>query len=597
MSGVVVAFDGTDLDDFDAWGQEIRETRISRIARPARIRLCDGDWKHRGYAHARLGGAMNLKENDGGSIQLDLPLVQSKRSPFTGTDLNDFDAWAAEMEGHRSTFLAHWAANEDARSTSNIHIVVEKDGSRTGGRTDPKSGVTLKRSADGYSVSLEFLDDMHELKSLHMAASPFMPVSLIQQPKVQFMYCPADWGGLATIGMNSARLQGLNLNMAIDILDPSTWTGGMWAQAQIIPIPRKLTDSVAPPTIITGTIKQSWLDVMAPILEDAELMVAPRRFFAGDPEPFEGAGTNWRDGTLFVDIVDKSGWRSGTSIGGNLATGLTRAIASVTSNYVEDSYDLLTGEAVDHSGYKLPGFLSSQAPHPYVVYRDGARTGITDFELIRGAGGPGRITAGGQSMPGVNELISAAVQYGGDVLGDNLSQTISAGVGFNISVGSLGGALNAFLEPIYRDSILANMSVPLLARVRDQGWGHYLETTSTNVTQAFTAASVMDLRARRRETDPDTAFTLQVANATPWLIGDNGAGHWWLGDRVGGTQKYLLPRVFVRRCRELDISWDAGKGLAVAAQFGATRAKKDGFERMSELIAKSMSGLSQIGLW
>jgi hypothetical protein len=194
-------------------------------------------------------------------------------------------------------------------------------------------------------------------------------------------------------------------------------------------------------------------------------------------------------------------------------------------------------------------------------------------------------------------LISAAIQYGGDVLGDNISAAISAGVGKDVSIGSLGGALDSFLNPIYRDSILANMSVPLLQRVAEQGWGHYLETTSTNVTQAFTAASVMDLRARRRETDPDTAFTLQVANASPWLIGDNGFGHWWLGDRVGGTQKYLMPRVYVRRCRELDISWDGSNGLAISAKFGDTKPKRDGIERMSEIIAKSMSGLQQIGLW
>ena len=194
-------------------------------------------------------------------------------------------------------------------------------------------------------------------------------------------------------------------------------------------------------------------------------------------------------------------------------------------------------------------------------------------------------------------MISAAIQYGGDVLGDNISAAISAGVGKDVSIGSLGGALDSFLNPIYRDSILANMSVPLLQRVAEQGWGHYLETTSTNVTQAFTAASVMDLRARRRETDPDTAFTLQVANASPWLIGDNGFGHWWLGDRVGGTQKYLMPRVYVRRCRELDISWDGSNGLAISAKFGDTKPKRDGIERMSEIIAKSMSGLQQIGLW
>lgn len=183
------------------------------------------------------------------------------------------------------------------------------------------------------------------------------------------------------------------------------------------------------------------------------------------------------------------------------------------------------------------------------------------------------------------------------MLGDNLSASISGIVGKDITVGSLGGALNAFLAPIYSDSVLSFLSVPLLYRVSQQGWGHYLETTSTNVTQAFTASSIMDLRARRRETDPDTAFTLQVAQSSPWIIGAEGSGHWWLGDRVGGTQKYLLPRVYVRRCRELDISWDGSKGLTISAKFGETRSKRDGIERMSELIAKAMNGLHQIGLW
>ena len=200
-------------------------------------------------------------------------------------------------------------------------------------------------------------------------------------------------------------------------------------------------------------------------------------------------------------------------------------------------------------------------------------------------------------MPGVDELIGAAVNYAGDVLGDNLSITLSQIAGKNITVGSLGGALNSFLEPIYRDSILAHISVPLLLRSTQQGWGHYLETASTNITQAYTAASVMDLRRRRRETDPDTAFTLQVANASPWLIGDNGFGHWWLGDRVGGTSKYLMPRVFVRRCRQLQMDWGDGKFMQIEAQFGETRAEKDAIERLVELTRKAMSGMQEIGLW
>lgn len=182
------------------------------------------------------------------------------------------------------------------------------------------------------------------------------------------------------------------------------------------------------------------------------------------------------------------------------------------------------------------------------------------------------------------------------MLGDNLTANINFGGGFDISVGSIGSAMDAFLNPIYRDSILAYVSVPLLLRVAKQGWGHYLETASTNVTQAFTAASVVDLRRRRRETDPDTAFTLQVANASPYLIGDNGHGHWWLGDRVGGTSKYLMPRVYVRRCLILDIDWGRGQGLMTEATFGNTRPEKDAFERIAEITAQAMSGFQQIGL-
>ncbi|OAN26217.1 hypothetical protein A4X20_30540 [Mycolicibacterium iranicum] len=107
----------------------------------------------------------------------------------------------------------------------------------------------------------------------------------------------------------------------------------------------------------------------------------------------------------------------------------------------------------------------------------------------------------------------------------------------------------------------------------------------------------MDLRRRRRETDPDTSFTMTVANASPWIIGANGHGHWWNGDRVGGTSKYLMPRVYVRRCRELDISWEGGKSVAIEATFGDTRTEKDAIERIAELTARTMSGLQQIGLW
>jgi hypothetical protein len=579
-------FVGTDHDDFTTWARELREYRIERAYDRPNIRLYDGDWVYRGTVYGEIAGSVNPIVNETGTIQLRLPI-----------DLDD----------PRRTWAAFWALDEEARGTSNIHIVVETMGARISGRMKAKNGVTIKRGPDGDEVTIDFLDDIEELKFVHTAGNPFLPISLIQQPKAWMLLLEADYAILLTMSANLLRLQltNLDVNDILGLLDPANWTIeglvdgllGIWAEAQIVIKPRYFGDSVAPLALVVGSINTNIFDVAAPILEDAELQWKLTRWLTGDPEPWPGAGTNWRNGTLMVEIVDKSGFRQGTSLGGNLLTGLTRTFADVLSNHVEDSYDLFTGETIDETGYRLPGILGTEPAHPYVVYRDGDITGIQTSEFSRSPGGPGRITVGGQSMPGVNELISAAVQYGGDVLGDNLSVVISAFAGINLTVGSLGGALDSFLNPIYRDSILAHISIPLLLRVTKQGWGHYLETTSKNVTQAFTAASIMDLRARRRETDPDTSFTLQVANASPWLIGDNGFGHWWLGDRVGGTQKYLMPRVFVRRCLELTIDWGESKGLTIEAKFGDTRSKKDAFERLTELTAKAMSGLQQIGLW
>lgn len=575
-------FVGTEHDDFVAWARELREYRIERAYDKPVAELYDGDWFFRGKLAGEIDGKVHIEVNETGYITVTLPI-----------DLDD----------PRGTWAAFWALDEEARGTSNIHIIVETMGARIGGRMKPKDGVTVNRGGpDGDTVTIEFYDDVEELKHVHTAGNPFLPVSLIQQPKAWMLLDQADRGILLTLAANLLRLQLTNISIAdlLELLNPFNWSLGnlfdVWEQSQIVVVPRHFGDSVAPLALTIGSIQTPIFDVAAPILEDAELQWELTRYKNGDPEPWEGAGTNWRQGTLFVNIVDKSGFRTGTSLGGNLFTGLTRTIASVTSNHVEDSYDLFTGETIDETGYRLPGVLGTEPPHPYVTYVDGLITGIQTSKFSRSPGGPGRITVGGQSMPGVNELLQAVVQYGGDVLGDNLSAAISAGVGFTVSVGSLGGALDSFLNPIYRDSILAHISVPLLLRVARQGWGHYLETTSTNVTQAFTAASFMDLRRRRRETDPDTAFTLTVAQASPWLIGAKPFGHWWLGDRVGGTSIYLLPRVYVRRCRSLDIGWNR-EGVDIEGAFGDTRSQKDALERLAEITARAFGGLQEIGLW
>jgi hypothetical protein len=576
-------FVGTDHDDFAAWSREMRAYRVERAYDKPKVSLYDGDWNYRGMVYGEIEGSMTLEVNESGLIKLRLPI-----------DIND----------KRRTWAAFWALDQDARGTANIHIIIETVGARIGGRMKPKSGVKVRRSKDGDEVAMEFLEDTEELKFVHTAGNPFLPLNLIQQPKAWLLFMQADDALRLTLACNLIRLQLTNISITniIGLLNPANWTldnllhlFGIWAQSQIVVIPKAIGLSVEPFALAVGSIRTSFFDVAAPILEDAELQMVTRRYLTGDPEPFPGGGTAWRNGTLFVDFVNKSGYRSGTSLGGNLLTGLTRTIGSLTADNVEDSYDIFTGQQYDTRLFRLPAFLSTPAANPYVVYADGDFTGIQESEFAISPGGACRITAGGQSMPGVNEIIKAFIEYGGDVLGDNINAAIGLGGGVDITVGSLGGALNAFLEPIYKDSILAYNSVPLLLRAATQGWGHYLETASTNVTQAFTAASVTDLRKRRRETDPGTEFTLTVANCTPWIIGDNGFGHYWLGDRVGGTSKYLMPHVYTRRCRMLDFTWNR-EGLAIKGAFGDKPKEKDLFDRIAELTTKAATGLQQIGL-
>lgn len=383
-------FTGTDHEDFAEWAREIREYRIERAYDRPTVKLYDGDWNYRGTVYGENAGSVDITVNETGTIQLRLPI---------------------DLDEPRRTWAAFWALDEESRGTSNIHIIVETMGARIGGRMKSKNGVTVVRGDKGDEVIIDFLDDIEELKHVYTAGNPFLPLSLIQQPKAWMLLAQADHGLLLTMACNLLRLQLTNIDISsiMQLLDPANWTIeglvdallGFWQQSQIVIKPRNFGDSVAPLALIVGSIRTSIFDVAAPILEDAELQWDLRRWFKGDPEPWPGAGTNWRDGTLFVGIVNKSGFREGTSIGGNLITGLTRSIASVLSNHVEDSYDLFTGETIDETGYRLPGILGTLPAHPYVVYRDGDITGIQTSEFSRSPGGAGRITVGGQSMPGV----------------------------------------------------------------------------------------------------------------------------------------------------------------------------------------------------
>ena len=95
-----------------------------------------------------------------------------------------------DYDDRRGTWAAWWAL-EERRGTRNIHLLLDKSGGRIGGRME---SATLKSSGDsGDVVIVEFSTDVDELRHVHMQSNPFLPISLISQPK-RCSCLPRGWG-------------------------------------------------------------------------------------------------------------------------------------------------------------------------------------------------------------------------------------------------------------------------------------------------------------------------------------------------------------------------------------------------------------------
>ena len=180
----------------------------------------------------------------------------------------------------------------------------------------------------------------------------------------------------------------------------------------------------------------TWHDAAHQMLEDAELSVRCDRWLTGDPPPWEGA--NLRNGTLVIDIVDKSGIYVGSSNGGNIFDGLVRTVVEFGDDFIDSTLDIIA-DADTPGDYFLPGSKYTDPVKPYAVYQEGDHSPIQTSAYIHSPAKGIQVNVGGHSMPGVNEAISATIQASFDI------------VGSLIQIGSLGGTVDTLLQPLYED--------------------------------------------------------------------------------------------------------------------------------------------------
>ena len=274
---------------------------------------------------------------------------------------------------------------------------------------------------------------------------------------------------------------------------------------------------------------QTFHEMSRRALEDAQLTITCRRYLpAEDPHPFSdlegpllGAGIvedilslfPLRHGCLVWDIVDNSGWGSETSFGGSLITGLVRAFVNISSDGYTEGVEIYTGDPTFPGEYYKPGFLGSRPKAPWVVFEESVYNGIESSEFEYHEATDTSFLCGSQSMPGVNEGISAAINMGGDFLTSVINSQIAAiaavNVGLFANVGvppidipPLGGLMDAVASPLYSDVILAfeeipttratSLSLPVAGlenAISGLGDFHYYEGWAEGGDKAFTLGS------------------------------------------------------------------------------------------------------------
>jgi len=575
-----------------------KQREQKRLAAPT-VRFWDGDYTLRGICSGWRELEFEFIENDVGTASVMLSLDH---------------------------YIAAWVMNHKGRTKRNVHITIDKQGARWSGRMDHYKVVKTKEG-DRY-IEVVFKHDLEEAKHILVWANPFLRPEF-QFPKMWIIFGPAKWCLLTTLFVNILRLETSLWTLPDNPLDINEWMGpsfwpGNWRNI-VKPFPF-LGDN-SPLTVVFSRFKP-FFDVAKDVLDDAQLSLTCRRYLKDeDPHPFGDLTGELgirpiedlltfiplRHGCLVWDIVDRSGYGGETAFGGSLLTGLVRAVVNVSSDGYTEGVNVFTGDPVYPGEYYIPGLLGTNPKAPWVVFEEGPFTGIESSEFSYHEATDTSVVMGGHSMPGVNEAISTGINMAGDVLTSLINSSLAPGgsVGTAIDLPPLGGVMDAVAKIFYEDVILAFMEFPTtrawefslpLAGLENVFTGlgdfHYYEGWADGADRAFTISALAAARAKIWETRPKTAHTIKVSDASPYLVGDNGEGDFWLGDRVAtSVLGYPEPdALFVERVTKIRYKWDRDGPSGWELEIGY-KDPKDPALKAFEKIRDINSSLSQLGVW
>ncbi|MET8430169.1 hypothetical protein [Nocardia sp. NPDC004860] len=693
---------------------------------PPKVRIWTGDWDLAGVLNTEYTAEFTWIDNDAGTGLTEIPLW------------DPIAKWIWQVKDR-----------VDAGERRNVFITVDKDGARWSGVLFDH---TIEKREDGTRVLVvRWMHDFFFLSHYLVWCNPFLP-DFVQFPRTFFLAGPSIWTLKTALFLNIMREQTSLWELPDDPMNQGSSAPGMGNWSVVVK-PTEFLDDMNAGTLwsVPNSRFKYWTEMSKDILADAELSVICRRFLTDDDEqPI--AGQTLRNGCLVIDIVDKSGYYSDTSNGGDPFLGLKRTVAKFTDDFLDDFQDAIVDPAVPGS-YGVPGQKLTDKTCPYVVYMEGEETGIESSKFTYTPSTAIQIVTGGHSMPFVNELISACVsgdtivdgpdgalridalaahgepfrvwsltpsgdcvpatatraflkgraelfeyvlesgrsikathkhrflspsgwirgvdvQVGSAVAAANHStysraevqlptsdlddssyravpesiyatyevvveirplgvddyydmsvpgwqnysangfwnhntiQTAGDLIAMMIGVPPVGGATDAVLQPFYWDTIAAWNHAKSQARATHSGWARLYEYIASSGDRAYTLEALLSIRKGLHDTRSWFSHEVMIRDGAPWYIGDQGKGHFFIGDRIGAqvlgdfaaTQGFDDFTIYVDQVTELTLAWDRDSFAEWKCTIGEKEKNKDRGARTLSLISDLYSTVRTLGV-
>ena len=537
--------------------QKLVEDRIRR-AQPVG-RIWDAEWNCQHVMGSEYSAQFSWISNDTGPGRTEFPY----ESPI-------------------AQWIYDYQARLDAGSGRTVAITIDYCGARWSGMLD-KFAVEQREDGDVVLV-VDWVHDYEHLKWYSVIPNPFLPDGF-QAPRAWLLAGPVPWILKVSLFLAIWREHNPFLTWPDDPLDLNNWAsmGLDMSNWHIVVKPQSFIQALQSGAV-WGVVTSRWQnfhDMAHYMLEDSELSIVCRRYLPGDALPW--AGANLRYGTLVIDIADKSGVLIGTSNGGTVFDGLTRTALEFADDFIDSTYDVVS-DADTPQDYFTVGKRYTDPVKPYVIFYESDTSPVQTSSWIYSPAKGVQIEVGGHSAPGVNEAISATIQALGDVLG-GLAQ-----------IGSLGGTIDTLLAPIYEDTVLAWQTFKSPERANNTGWDRLHAYFQDGAGKAYTLASLAVLRAGMWATKTVVSWRVQVSDGAPYLVGDNGVGHFFLDDRVGLVLK-ADDKIHMDRCRRIDLGWGPDTPPEWTINIGDERIWQDPAQRALGRIERLIAGLHDLGVW